>query len=297
VFPKITEQYKAKPFMPWVVIGSAGQLGAEFLDILGPKAIGLTRSEADLNKPNLLEDSLTKIAPSMIINCAAYNLVDRAEDQLEDAFNTNAWGPRHLALICQKHGWPLVHFSTDHVFGGAGSAPWIESDLPVPVNAYGLSKLSGEYWVRMHHPNHFIIRTCGLYGNKGRGGKGGNFVSTMLKLAASGKPLRVVSDQICNPSSAHEVAKATISLVAKMSPGTYHLANSGMCSWHEFASSIMRIKGIPTEVQPIDSSAFAAKAKRPAFSALGTGWAHVSGFPVLNPWEEALKDYLQIPSN
>ena len=283
--------------MPWAVIGSLGQLGAEFLDLLGTKAIGLTRSEADLNNPNHLEQTLTAINPSIIINCAAYNLVDRAEDQLDDAFNTNAWGPRHLAVICQKYDWPLVHFSTDHVFGGAQLRPWVESDLPAPVNAYGLSKLSGEHWIRMLHPEHFIIRTCGLYGNKGRGGKGGNFVSTMLKLAASGNPMRVVSDQICNPSSAREVAKATISLIANMPPGTYHLANSGTCSWHEFASAIMRIKGFPIEIQPIDSATFAAKAKRPSFSALGTRWAQAAGFPYLSPWEEALKDYLQIPPN
>lgn len=294
VFTRVTHKYKAKPFMRWAVIGSAGQLGAEFLDLLGAKAVGLARAEADLNTPSEVEKSLLSIRPTIVVNCAAYNWVDKAADHPDQAFATNAWGARNLALICAEHGWPLVHFSTDHVFGGPRSTPWIESDLPAPVNAYGLSKLTGEYWIKMLHAHHFIIRTCGLYGNKGRGGKGGNFVATMLRLAASGHPLRVVADQFCNPSSAREVAAATVSLVSKIPPGTYHLANGGTCSWHEFASAIMLIRKLPVEVQPISTATFAARANRPEFSALGTQWEHSPDFPILKPWKEALKDYLQI---
>src|SRR5439155_20410681 len=134
--------------------------------------------------------------------CAAYNFVDKAETEPEAAFAVNAWGVRELAKACTAAGTKLVHFSTDYVFGlDAGRAePLTENDPPGPVSVYGLSKLAGEYVVRAALPNHLVIRTCGLYGVWGSGGKGTNFVETMLRLAAEGKRLPVVNDQRCTPS-------------------------------------------------------------------------------------------------
>jgi dTDP-4-dehydrorhamnose reductase len=188
----------------------------------------------------------------------------------------------------------LVHFSTDHVFGcdETRRRPWTESDAPGPVSIYGLSKLTGEYMVRALLPRHIIIRTCGLYGVWGSGGKGGNFVRTMLRLAEQGKPLRVVDDQVCTPSYTVDVAEAVVRLLAADRPGLYHLTNSGSCSWHEFARTIFELVGKRVDVTPISSSEYAAPARRPAYSVLdAAGWRELR-MPPLRPWREALKAYL-----
>jgi len=280
--------------MKWVILGSTGQLGAEFVDLLGKDCIGFSRQSADLANPDAMEQSICSAKPEGVINCAAYNMVDKAEDHPLDAFETNSWGPKQLAGICQRHGWKLIHFSTDHVFSGNRKKPWLENDFTVPANTYGLSKLAGEEWVRKTNNNSFIVRTCGLYGSRGRGGKGGNFVETMLRLAKGNYPIRVVSDQICNPSSAKEVAQATIQLVEHWQPGTYHLANSGTCSWHEFASTIMEIAGMDVRVEAIASSEFGSRACRPKYSALSSRWSGENAFPALRTWRDALADYLKM---
>src|SRR5205823_3809510 len=143
--------------------------------------VPLTRADADLSHPADLRRLLDAVRPAVVVNCAAYNFVDRAESEPEAAFAVNAWAVRELALVCRDQGALLVHFSTDHVFGldDTRRHPWREDDAPGPVSVYGLSKLSGEYLVRALCPRHLVIRTCGLYGQPGGGGKGGNFVLTM----------------------------------------------------------------------------------------------------------------------
>lgn len=280
--------------MRWVVVGSGGQLGAEFLDLMSHQAVGIPREKADLARPEGLEHSLLDHNPDGIINCAAFNHVDKAEDMPWEAFATNTWGVRDLAAICAKYGWKLVQFSTDHVFSGSRKTPWVETDTAIPVNAYGLSKFSGEEWARRVNSNCYVIRTCGLYGNKGKGGKGGNFVSTIRRLAQSGKAIKVVSDQVCNPSSARDVAKATIQLVARFDPGVYHLANAGICSWHAFASAVLELTGFSVPIQPISSIEFGSRARRPVYSALGSIWQGNPQYPVMRPWRESLAEYLSI---
>ena len=144
-----------------------------------------------------------------------YNLVDKAESEPEAAFAVNALGVRNLALACRDLDATFVHVSTDYVFGLDSSrrVPWKETDAPGPVSAYGLSKLTGEYWARQTTAKHVVVRTCGLYGVRGTGGKGGNFVETMLRVAGEGKPLRVVGDQRCTPSFVGDVAAAMIQLI------------------------------------------------------------------------------------
>src|SRR5205814_2325125 len=165
----------------FAVLGSAGQLGRDLCPRLSGDVIALTRERADLTRPDLLRASLTECRPDVVVNCAAYNLVDRAEAEPEAAFAVNAWGARALARACRAERVRLVHFSSDYVFGldANRAVPLREDDPPGPVNVYGLSKLAGEYLVRAVCPDALLIRTCGLYGLWGRGGKGGNFVETM----------------------------------------------------------------------------------------------------------------------
>jgi dTDP-4-dehydrorhamnose reductase len=278
-----------EPALKHVVLGAAGQLGRELCKRLAGQVIGLAREQADLTQPELLRSVLSHNRPEFVINCAAYNFVDRAEAETSSAFAANAWGPRNLATICHDLDCTVVHFSTNYVFGleTGRTSPYQETDSPGPLSVYGLSKLAGEYLVRAICPRHIVIRTCGLYSVWGTGGKGTNFVEMMLRLAEQGKLLRVVSDQICTPSYAGDVADATVRLLESKGAGIYHLTNSGSCSWHEFAAAIFELVGVKANLSPVTSKEFGAAAQRPGYSVLA------SRLPTLRPWRDALAAYLQ----
>jgi dTDP-4-dehydrorhamnose reductase len=231
----------------------------------------------------------------VVINCAAYNFVDRAESEAAAAFAVNAWGVRDLARLCQELDCLLVQFSTDHVFGldDQRRTPWTETDAPGPISVYGLSKLAGEYLIRALCRRHMVIRTCGLYGVWGSGGKGSNFVQTMLRLAEQGKPVRVVADQVCTPTYTADLAQATVALLANGQPGLYHLTNSGYCSWFDFARAIFASAGKKVDLVPISSREYAAPARRPAYSVLAPAAMQALGLPPLRRWPEALAAYLE----
>jgi dTDP-4-dehydrorhamnose reductase len=280
--------------MRFTVLGAAGQLGKDLCPLLPGDISPLGREQADLTRQESLRACLLQLRPDVIINCAAYNFVDRAEAELPAAFAVNAWGVRELARICNELGAVLVHFSTDYVFGldASRNSPYSEADSPGPVNAYGLSKLTGEYGVRASCSKHFIIRTCGLYGVHGSGGKGGNFVETMLRLADRGTPIRVVNDQRCTPSYTQDVAKAAIALMATQQYGLYHVTNRGSCTWYEFASMVFELAGRTVNLSPISSKEFGALARRPAYSVLESASCRKLRLPVLPEWPAALETYL-----
>ncbi len=275
-----------------VVLGAGGSLGQALLALLPQDcAFGLRRDEADLTKPEELRNHLEELKPAIVFNCAAYNLVDKAEDEPEAAFAVNAFGPLRLAEVCRDLGAVLVHFSTDYVFGLAGfrPEPYLESDAPGPTSVYGASKLAGEHLVRMACPKHFVIRTSGLYGRHGVGGKGTNFVQTMLKLARAGRPLRVVEDQVLTPTFTEDLAEGTLRLIEAAPFGLYHPTNTGQCSWFEFAQAIFQISGVAADLSPCLSSDRNDEARRPEFSVLATEHAEA---PRLRPWRDALTAYL-----
>jgi dTDP-4-dehydrorhamnose reductase len=283
--------------MRFAVLGANGQLGRDLGPRLPGEVVALSRSGSpavDLGRSESLQFLFDDVRPDVVVNCAAYNFVDRAESEPGEAFAVNAWGVRELALLCRMHDCLLVHFSTDYVFGLDESRrqPWIESDAPGPVSVYGLSKLAGEYLVRSLCPRHLVMRTCGLYGVWGSGGKGGNFVETMLRLASQGKPLRVVDDQICTPSYTVDVAEAAVALMATGRSGLVHVTNAGACSWHEFARAIFEMSGVPADLTPIPSSAYAAAARRPSYSVLDCDALQNAGVCLPRPWNEALAAYL-----
>jgi dTDP-4-dehydrorhamnose reductase len=281
--------------MQYAVLGSAGQLGRDLCPRLAGEVTPLTREDADLTRPETLRAAVARLRPDVVVNCAAYNYVDRAEAEPEAAFAVNAWGVRELARACRDLGCVLVHFSTDYVFGfdAARQTPYAEPDAPGPVSVYGLSKLAGEYLARATWNRHFVIRTCGLYGVWGSGGKGGNFVETMLRLARQGKPLRVVADQVCTPTYTADLAVAAAALVNTGCYGLYHLTNAGSCSWFDFARGILETAGVKAEVTPITSREYNAPARRPPYSVLDAGAYRAVGLPPLRPWQEAVAAYLQ----
>lgn len=280
--------------MKIALLGAAGQLGRDLQSRLQGEVVAWTRERADLTRPVEMRAALEAVRPDMVVNCAAYNLVDKAESDPAAAFAVNAWGVRDLALVCRDLQCVLVQFSSDYVFGLDENrrTPWVEADAPGPVSVYGLSKLTGEYLVRSICPRHFVVRTCGLYGVWGSGGKGGNFVETMLRVAGQGKPLRVVADQICTPTYTVDLAAATAALTATDRYGLYHLTNAESCSWYEFAKAIFEQAGVKADLSPITSREFGAAARRPAYSVLSSSAYQSLGLSPLRPWREALAAYL-----
>jgi dTDP-4-dehydrorhamnose reductase len=277
------------------VLGSFGQLGRDLCPRLQGEVIPLRRSDFDLTDHERLRQRLTELQPDVVVNCAAYNFVDRAESEPEATFGVNAWAVRNLAQVCRDLNALLVHFSTDYVFGldPARSTPWREDDAPGPISVYGLSKLAGEYFVRSSCPKHFVVRTCGLYGVAGTGGKGGNFVETMVRAAGQGKALRVVADQRCTPSFTADVAAAVAALIPTEAYGLYHITNEGDCSWYEFASEIFRRAGLSPALTPISSAEYGAPARRPAYSVLSLERFTSVGLPRPRLWQDALAAYLR----
>jgi dTDP-4-dehydrorhamnose reductase len=283
----------------YALLGANGQLGRDLAPRLSGEVVGLTRETADLTRPDTLRAALEAIRPDVVVNCAAYNFVDRAETEPATAFAVNAAGVRDVAVVCRDLGAVLVHFSTDYVFGqeAARRTPYAEADVPGPVSVYGYSKLAGESLVQAICPRHFVIRTCGLYGVWGSGGKGGNFVETMLRLAGQGKPLRVVNDQTCTPSYTVDVATAVAALVPTERFGVRHLTNAGSCTWYEFARAIFELSGVRAEVTPITSDEFGAPTRRPPYSVLAPAAYERFGVPPPRPWREALAAYLAERAN
>jgi len=275
------------------VLGSRGQLGRDLVPRLPGDVRPLIRADLDLDCPETVAAYFATNRPDLFVNCSAYNLVDQAEADPDAAFRVNAWGVRALAVACAKAGTKLVHVSTDYVFGldAERDSPFTELDAPGPVSAYGLSKLCGEYAARTHCPRHLVVRTCGLYGAWGSGGKGGNFVETMLRVAGQGKPLRVVADQHCTPTYAADLADALVKLIAADAQGLFHLTNANATTWHDLAAEAFRLTGVAADLTPIPTAEYPTPARRPGYSVLDCGKAAALGV-TMRPWREALAAYL-----
>ena len=280
--------------MKIAVRGSQGQLGRDLVPRLTGDVTPLTRADLDLDRPETVAPYFAVNRPDVFVNCAAYNFVDKAEVEPEAAFRANAWGVRELARACRDAGTKLVHVSTDYIFGldADRRTPYRETDPPGPVSVYGLSKLAGEYLVRSICPRHLVVRTCGLYGVWGSGGKGGNFVETMLRVAGQGKPLRVVNDQRCTPTYSFDLAETLAALIARDVMGLFHVTSGGDCSWYEFAAEIFRRAGVRADLTPITSAEFGAAARRPGYSVLSNEGVVAVGVLPPRPWQDALGAYL-----
>jgi dTDP-4-dehydrorhamnose reductase len=276
------------------LIGAGGQLACDLSRMLAGEVTELARRELDITDPVAVERVLDKCGPEVVVNAAGYNLVDRAEDEPTAAFAVNAFGVRNLARHCGRRGLTLVHVSTDYVFGGgpAVSRPLAETDMPLPLSAYGESKLAGEHFVEACCEKHFVIRTCGLYGVAATKAKG-NFIETMLRLGSSRPEVRVVNDQQCTPSFTRDVAEAIASLVQTNGYGLYHLTNSGSMTWCELASEVFRQAKVDVQVTPITTAEFGAKAKRPAYSVLDCSKAQRLIGCVMPDWKDAVSRYLE----
>ncbi len=275
------------------VIGADGQLGTDLVKALsGQDVVPLYYPAFDVTQPGPAGERLAAIGPEVVINTAAFHRVDECEDNPGAAFAVNAIAVRALALACREMGAALVHFSTDYVFDGAKGRPYVEEDAPNPLMVYGVSKLAGEILLRDTLDRHYLIRTCGLYGEAGCLEKGGHFVDMILRREAQGLPLRVVSDQRVTPTSTVELSRAVAELIRTGRYGLYHMTNEGECSWYEFARAVFEIVGKSPRIEAVDSSAYGSKARRPLYSVLENRKAKAAGLSPFSPWRDALRDYL-----
>jgi dTDP-4-dehydrorhamnose reductase len=283
--------------MTVAITGGYGQLGTALQRVLGERCVPLSRTDCDLLHFEEAERSLDEIQPRAIVNCAAYNFVDKAEAEREPAFALNSKAPGRLVEFCERRGIVLVHISTDYVFGRdnlgdeISRRPFDEETVPLPDSIYGTSKLAGEKLVRERCAKHFVLRTCGLYGNRLSQGKG-NFVETMLRLGAERDEVKVVNDQLCTPTSAADLAEAIAEVLETDEYGLYHATNSGETTWFDFAREIFRLKKMNVQVEPISSEQFGAAAPRPSYSVLDCHKLTRMLGRELPPWEEALVRYL-----
>ena len=278
------------------VIGSAGQLGTDLVDILEKagnyEVFGLAHREMECGDPISIENGLKKIRPDVVINCAAFVRVDDAESRPEEAFRVNGIGALNVAKACAELDALCVYVSTDYVFDGTKGAPYTETDTPHPINVYGSSKLAGEHLIQATCPRWLIVRMASLFGRAGSSGKGGNFIETILAKAKAGEPLRLVNDIRMSPTYTRDAAQALEGLLCQSAAGVFHWANAGNCTWYEFACKALEFVGLSCNVEPISSSNYPMQARRPRNSSLESTKLDRFLQGARRPWDEALKNYL-----
>jgi len=209
------------------------------------------------------------------------------------AFQVNALGARNVAQACCGHGATIIHISTDYVFDGANGTPYTELDVPCPLNVYGNTKLSGEFFVRSANPHHFVVRVCGIYGRSPCRSKDGlNFVELMLKLSRERDEIRVVSDEFVSPTPTVEIARQLIVLSGTSHYGLFHATSEGSCSWHEFARAIFDFTGSHVRLEQARPGEFSTGMPRPKNSVLENAALKRAGINVFRHWREGLEEYL-----
>jgi dTDP-4-dehydrorhamnose reductase len=279
-----------------LVLGNAGQLGQELMKEFASRGYvvtGLDRGEIDIANRFQVEECISAIDPRVVVNAAAYNQVDVAEREPHPAFAVNALAVKNIALACRQVEARLVHYSTDYVFDGAAGRPYTEDDRPHPLGVYGVSKLAGEMFAQAYLEDPLIIRTSGVFGPGGLHTARGNFVELMLRLAASGRPIRVVEDHVASPTYAPWLASRTVDLVEKNLTGLFHIGGGAPISWFEFARLIFQAAGLSPELRPTNEREYRTEARRPRYSALSNAKMEAAGLAPMPPLTAALQDYFR----
>ncbi len=302
---------------PILLFGAAGQVGRELTALAAVRGVslrGVARQEADITLPGAVESVVAKAKPRLIVNAAAYTAVDRAEKEPELAYAVNAAGAANVARAAAAAAIPVIHLSTDYVFDGSKTGPYVETDPLAPLGAYGRSKAAGEGLMRNACPNAIILRTAWVYGPYGA-----NFLKTMLRLAATQDRLRVVADQHGNPTATADIAMAILAVASALTTvtdgtngttgitatnnavttgGTFNIAGTGTTSWHGFAEAIVDHQARWTHKRPpvdaITTADYPTPARRPANSALDSSlFARTFGYRA-QPWEARMRETIDI---
>jgi len=276
--------------MKVLIVGCLGMLGSDLMQVFGSRedVLGLDLPDIDISEPDQCRRQVRDLRPEVIINAAAMTDVDACETRESEAVRVNGSGPGHLADAAAEVGALLVHYSTDYVFDGRKTDAYRESDPAAPVSAYGRSKLIGEERVRSTWQGHLILRTSWAFGRNGK-----NFIRTIIGAAREGRPLRVVNDQRGSPTYTRDLALHTALMVNAGCRGTYHVTNSGSCTWYELALRALECAGLERiPVIPVTTADFPRPAKRPSNSVLANSKLQREGLPLMRPWPIAAGEYI-----
>jgi dTDP-4-dehydrorhamnose reductase len=271
-----------------LVLGAQGMLGQDIVraaELGGHHVTGLGRAEADVTDHSSVARAVERAQPEVVVNCAAYTNVDGAESEPDAAMSVNADGARNVSEAAALADAAVMYVSSDYVFDGTKDVPYVESDEPVPLSRYGISKLAGEVDTAAVNPRHFIVRSSWLFGTAGR-----NFVETMIKLGAERDEISVVDDQVGSPTYTAHLAEGLVRLAATDGYGLHHMSAGGRTSWYEFAVDILDSTGTDCRIVPISTEEFGAPAPRPRYSVLATQREDAIHLP---NWQVGLADYLR----
>lgn len=279
--------------MKVAIFGISGQLGSDVAAALAShQVIPIEHARADIRDAGAVTAVLREARPAWVVNCAAMTHVEGCEQEPLSAFSANALGARTVAHAATAADARLIHVSTDYVFDGTRQQPYLEDDLPRPINVYGASKLAGEWAVRAEG-RHCVVRSSGLYGFHACRGKGTNFVETMLKRAQAGGA-KVVNDEVLTPTFSVDLASQIATMIDRdVSPGVYHATNAGACSWFDFASEIFRLAGAPVMPEPISAAEWKSPVRRPHYSVLENRALAGLGIDTMPDWRDALARYMK----
>ena len=283
--------------MKVAVIGANGQLGSDVCLAFagaGHTVVGLDHAEIEIADADSVGRAVAAHLPDAVVNTAAMHNVDRCEQEPGAAFQVNGVGPLNLARASTALSFQLIHISTDYVFDGRSTAPYVESDRPAPLNVYGISKLSGEHAVLAEAPSAAVVRTSGLYGAHPCRAKGGlNFVELMLKLGRERGAVKVVTDETVSPTWTSDLASQIVALAEVRASGLFHATSQGACTWNEFARAIFHAEGLPVVVTAATAADFPQKVPRPGYSVLDNGHLRSLGLDLMPAWETAIRRYLE----
>jgi len=275
--------------MRLLVVGADGQLGSDVVRLLSPTVDVTARvmDELDVTDRAALREAVEASRPEVVVNCAAYTAVDRAETEQDAAYRVNVLGARNVSQAARRVGARVVYFSTDYVFDGTASEPYDEEAPTGPLSVYGRTKLQGEQATREANPDHLILRLAWMYGSTGH-----NFVRTILRLARAKDELRIVDDQVGSPTFTEDVVHQLWTAIEDGCSGTYHCVNAGQASWHTFATRIVHRLGLNVPVIAIHTVDYPAPARRPVYSVLANRKFELEQLNGMRPWEDALDDCL-----
>jgi dTDP-4-dehydrorhamnose reductase len=271
-----------------LITGGGGQLASDLQTLLGDRARSFSHAQLDVADPYALARAIEEHEPDVVINCAAFHNLDVCETEPDQAWAVNVRAVREMAQRAPR----LVHLSTNYVFDGRRDEPYAEHDVPAPRSVYAITKLAGEHAALAYGANTLVVRAAGLYGVHGSVSKGGNFVQRMLARGREQGALKMVADQLLQPTFTADLAAAIVDALERDATGLVHLTAADACSWHEFTLAIMELAGLDVPVEAVATTIPPGGVDRPLNGVLARPGADALGLPELRTWREGLADYM-----
>lgn len=282
--------------MKVAILGANGQLGTDLVECLQSRnihTIALTHQDVPIENLDVLSATIDSLKPDVVINTAAFHVVPQCEENPLRAYQVNALGALNVARAAEKVGASDVYIGTDYVFDGKKRIPYVEDDIPNPLNVYASTKLLGEYYTLNYSAKGLVLRVSGLYGKTPCRAKGGNFITMILQSAKVKQEVKVVNDEVLTPTPTREIAEKILEFLDVDAFGLFHLTAEGECSWYEFSRVIFDTLGVTTPLRACSVSDFPAPVKRPMYSVLENAKAKSLGLPKMRHWRDSLVSFLR----